>query len=254
MATLLSRAIMASTIDCFRLAAAVFVHQIRCGFSTKAGSIRPLTMFQRRPRDDFRQLEIARDRRRRDRCRRHRCIDNRRWLWARWRSVVCDDRGRNIPDAGNPRRIMPAKRSPRRPNPQTSQSPPPSSAPARPRVARSPRSMPLSLRRGVITFNCGPSPVTIEVTSTLKFPTKSSSVVDGGNKIILDGGGLVRIMRFDDPGWATNTNSLTLQHLTFINGKSVPTDPNRRQLPRLVRKAGTMVRAARCTCAMVACA
>ena len=76
---------------------------------------------------------------------------------------------------------------------------------------------------GVITFNCGSGPVTILVTATLNLPTTKNTVIDGGNKITLDGGNAVQILRFDSPDFQTNTNGLTLQHITLINGKTTPT-------------------------------
>lgn len=76
---------------------------------------------------------------------------------------------------------------------------------------------------GVITFNCGSGPVTILVTATLNLPTSKNTVIDGGNKITLDGGGVVQILNFNSPGFQTNTMGLTLQHITLINGKTTPT-------------------------------
>jgi hypothetical protein len=76
---------------------------------------------------------------------------------------------------------------------------------------------------GVITFNCGNCPVTIPVTATLNLPTTKNTVIDGGNKITLDGGKAVQIMRFDSANFQFNTNGLTLQHITLINGKMTPT-------------------------------
>jgi hypothetical protein len=76
---------------------------------------------------------------------------------------------------------------------------------------------------GVITFSCGSGPVTIPVTATLNLPTTKNTVIDGGNKITLDGGNAVQILRFDSPDFQTNTNGLTLQHITLINGKTTPT-------------------------------
>ena len=77
---------------------------------------------------------------------------------------------------------------------------------------------------GIITFNCGTSPVTIPVTSTMKLPINLSTVIDGGNKVTLDGGGSVQILNFNDPDWMKNENRLTLQHLTVINGKTTPVE------------------------------
>jgi hypothetical protein len=76
---------------------------------------------------------------------------------------------------------------------------------------------------GVITFNCGTGPVTILVTATLNLPTTKNTVIDGGNKITLDGGSVVQILRFDSANFQANTMGLTLQHITVINGKSTPT-------------------------------
>ncbi len=77
---------------------------------------------------------------------------------------------------------------------------------------------------GVITFNCGSGPVTIAVTATLKVPITKNTVIDGGNKITLDGGGAVRILSFDSPNWLATTFGLTLQHITLANGKTTPTE------------------------------
>ena len=76
---------------------------------------------------------------------------------------------------------------------------------------------------GVITFNCGSAPVSILVTATLNLPTTKNTVIDGGNKITLDGGNAVQILRFDSANFQANTNGLTLQHITLVNGKTTPT-------------------------------
>lgn len=77
---------------------------------------------------------------------------------------------------------------------------------------------------GIITFNCGPDPATISVTSTLQLRTDRHTVIDGGNKVALDGGGSVRIMEWNGSGFQQNTNVLTLQHLVIQNGKAPATD------------------------------
>ncbi len=76
---------------------------------------------------------------------------------------------------------------------------------------------------GVITFNCGPDPMSIAVTATLSLPTNKNTVIDGGNQITLDGKHAVEIMRFDSPDFRANDNGLTLQHIALINGKQTPT-------------------------------
>jgi hypothetical protein len=85
---------------------------------------------------------------------------------------------------------------------------------------------------GIVTFNCGPSPVTIPVTATLTPPTSNAYahqpsiavVIDGGNKVTLDGQGSVRILSWVHAGsWRVNNDTLTVQRIRFINGKTTPT-------------------------------
>ena len=77
---------------------------------------------------------------------------------------------------------------------------------------------------GVITFNCGPGAVTIPVTATLNLPVNKNTVIDGGNKITLDGGGAVRILSFNSPNWQATDFGVTLQHIALVNGKATPTE------------------------------
>ncbi|MEP7051913.1 MAG: hypothetical protein ABJB12_16225 [Pseudomonadota bacterium] len=79
-------------------------------------------------------------------------------------------------------------------------------------------------KAGVITFNCGPAPVTIAVTATLNMPTDKNTVIDGGNRVTLDGGKAVQILRFDSANFQANESTLTLQHLALKNGKATPTE------------------------------
>jgi hypothetical protein len=76
---------------------------------------------------------------------------------------------------------------------------------------------------GVITFNCGSAPQTIAVTSTLNVPTTTNTVIDGGRKITLDGGGAVQILSFNSGNWQVNENRLTLQHIALAHAKMTPT-------------------------------
>jgi hypothetical protein len=78
---------------------------------------------------------------------------------------------------------------------------------------------------GVITFNCGSAPVAIAITTTMNLPTNKNTVIDGGNRVTLDGGHAVQILNFNHGDYQVNTNGLTLQHLTLINGKTTPTQP-----------------------------
>jgi hypothetical protein len=84
---------------------------------------------------------------------------------------------------------------------------------------------------GVITFSCGPSPVTILMTATARVINTSARVVlDGGGKVTLSGGGVHRILYMDtcDPHqvWTTphcqdqSRPRLTVRNLTFLDGNS----------------------------------
>ncbi len=91
---------------------------------------------------------------------------------------------------------------------------------------------------GVITFDCGPDPVTITLTRTAKvFNDRGPEIViDGGNKITLSGGGVRRILYQNtcDPKqvWTTphcqnqNHPRLTVQNITFVDGNSKGDDPD----------------------------
>jgi hypothetical protein len=86
---------------------------------------------------------------------------------------------------------------------------------------------------GTVTFDCGPGLVTIPVTATLTPPTSNAYanqpplqiVIDGGGKITLDGQNAVRLLSWVHSGsWRVNQDTLTLQHLRLINGKTSPVD------------------------------
>lgn len=90
---------------------------------------------------------------------------------------------------------------------------------------------------GIITFNCGPDPVTITLTQTAKiFNDKGPKIViDGGDKVTLSGGGKVRILYQNTcdqaQKWTTSHCNdqdhplLTVQNLTFIDGNAKGLDP-----------------------------
>ncbi len=87
---------------------------------------------------------------------------------------------------------------------------------------------------GVITFDCGPDPATIVLSSPAKvFNDKGTKlVIDGGNKVTLSGGGTSRILymatcdkaQVYPPGPGDcNTNpgvQLVVQNLTFVDGSA----------------------------------
>lgn len=84
---------------------------------------------------------------------------------------------------------------------------------------------------GVITFSCGPKPVTITMRATAKVVNTSKRVVlDGGGLVTLSGGGKRRILYMDTCDkrqvWTTDhcndqaTPRLTVQNLTFTRGNA----------------------------------
>jgi hypothetical protein len=85
-------------------------------------------------------------------------------------------------------------------------------------------------RGGIITFDCGPDPVTITLTETAKIrnDTGPEIVLDGGGLVTLSGGGQRRILYLNtcdrQQVWTTSHCQdqdhprLTVQHLTFADG------------------------------------
>jgi hypothetical protein len=80
---------------------------------------------------------------------------------------------------------------------------------------------------GIITFNCGPKPVTIVVTSTASvIKTRQLVVLDGGGLITLSGGGKRRILFSDTCAgtWSTDDcvnqpyPQIVVQNITFKDG------------------------------------
>ena len=86
-------------------------------------------------------------------------------------------------------------------------------------------------RGGLITFNCGPKPVTITMTATAKVRNTSQQVVlNGGGKVTLSGAGKHRILYMNTCDkhqvWTTShcqnqaTPRLTIENLTFTRGNA----------------------------------
>jgi hypothetical protein len=73
---------------------------------------------------------------------------------------------------------------------------------------------------GVITFSCGPDPVTITMTATATVANTSHQVVlDGGGKVTLSGGGTTQILSMN-AGWEQQWPRLVVQNLTFTGAYS----------------------------------
>ncbi|WLS46756.1 hypothetical protein Q3V37_05665 [Micromonospora profundi] len=85
---------------------------------------------------------------------------------------------------------------------------------------------------GVITFDCGPAPVTIKMATTAKVRNANGPkvVLDGGGRVTLSGQGKRRILYMNTcdsaQGWTTSHcqnqdhPQLTVQNLTFADGNS----------------------------------
>jgi hypothetical protein len=85
---------------------------------------------------------------------------------------------------------------------------------------------------GVITFDCGPDPVTITMTATAKIRNAAGPriVIDGGGLVTLSGGGKHRILYMNtcdrEQGWTTphcdnqDHPQLTVQNITFVDGNA----------------------------------
>jgi hypothetical protein len=85
---------------------------------------------------------------------------------------------------------------------------------------------------GIITFDCGPEPVTIAMTATAKIKNANGPriVLDGGGKVTLSGGGKRRILYMNTcdraQGYTTShcqdqdSPRLTVQNLVFADGDS----------------------------------
>jgi len=84
---------------------------------------------------------------------------------------------------------------------------------------------------GIVTFDCGPAPVTITMTATAKVRNKNSRLVlDGGGRVTLSGAGKRRILYLNTcdqaQGWTTShcqdqdSPRLTVQNMVFTKGDS----------------------------------
>src|ERR1700722_14317645 len=69
---------------------------------------------------------------------------------------------------------------------------------------------------GVVTFDCGPSPYKLVLSSTKSIT--QDTVIDGGNLVTLDGGGQVRQLLLNNGNFDATTPTLTLQNITLANG------------------------------------
>ena len=84
---------------------------------------------------------------------------------------------------------------------------------------------------GIITFSCGPNPVTIKMTATAKVVnTHRRTVIDGGGKVTLSGGGKIRILYMNtcdakqhittSDCWQQKWPQLVVQNMTLTDAYS----------------------------------
>jgi hypothetical protein len=73
---------------------------------------------------------------------------------------------------------------------------------------------------GIITFNCGPTPVTITMTATAEVVHGDRIVIDGGGKVTLSGGGKIRILHMNTcpDCWEQAGPQLVVQNMRFADG------------------------------------
>jgi len=72
-----------------------------------------------------------------------------------------------------------------------------------------------------VTFDCGPSNVSITLTQTIELPDQRNFTLDGGGLITLDGGNTVRLFRYNNANFRSmDAATLTFQRITLSNGRS----------------------------------
>ena len=117
---------------------------------------------------------------------------------------------------------------------------------------------------GIITFNCGSHPVVIPITSQEELRNDIDTVIDGGQKITLQGNGSTRLFIAESgtapwyggtpPYYQSTHTAVTFQRITLANGRSSGTpipSLSRLALRRLVRRAPrSMAEAASSMCAI----
>ena len=75
---------------------------------------------------------------------------------------------------------------------------------------------------GIITFSCGPKPVTITMKATAKIVHGNRIVIDGGGKVTLSGGGKIRILYMNTcpDCWEQSGPQLIVQNMNLADGYS----------------------------------
>jgi len=73
---------------------------------------------------------------------------------------------------------------------------------------------------GVITFNCGPDPVTIAISQTMRPHDTIDTIIDGDGRVTLDAEQRDRHFTIERPSWQSSTTKFVVQRLKIINGKA----------------------------------
>lgn len=81
---------------------------------------------------------------------------------------------------------------------------------------------------GVITFDCGAEPVTLDITEALQLRTDVDTIIDGGGLVTLDGGRndgrQNRIFEYHSPDYRVTTTRVVVQRLTLQNAEAPTSD------------------------------
>jgi hypothetical protein len=77
---------------------------------------------------------------------------------------------------------------------------------------------------GVITFNCGSAITTIALTQPLEAQWDRDTVIDGGDRVVLDGQNRTQILRAFREHFRNNDNVLTVQRLVMTRGNDPGSD------------------------------
>ena len=76
---------------------------------------------------------------------------------------------------------------------------------------------------GKVTFNCGSDVKTIGITQTLVAPADKNTVIDGGDRIILDGQNATQILKATRQNFRVNDIYVAVQRLKMIRGRDIGT-------------------------------
>src|SRR5205823_3288470 len=94
---------------------------------------------------------------------------------------------------------------------------------------------------GTVTFDCGPDPVTIQLTVVKDFATSTTTTIDGGGKITLARSGT--LFRLNHPLEALNLANITLSGNSQpqpIGGEAIEVHPGTLTLDHVIIRDGSL--------------